>query len=260
MGYLYQPKLRNGGRGRIWWIKYYAAGRAIRESTGTEKETAARRILKQREGRVAAGLPVSPRADRVTVAELLEDVIADYTANGRRSAERLAFSLARLRPVFGARRAQQVGPSDIRAYVATRLGEGAAPATVNRELAALRRAYGLGLEGERIHRAPKIKALAEHNARKGFFEREQLEAVRRHLPEPLRPVATFAFITGWRIRDEVFTLQWRQVDFAAGTVRYAIVSEADLHEAARKLAALTPAGTFSGASGGGVVESRSLSS
>jgi hypothetical protein len=30
--------------------------------------------------------------------------------------------------------------------------------------------------------------------------------------------------------------------------RYAIVSESDLHEAARKLAALPPAGTFSGTS------------
>lgn len=39
------------------------------------------------------------------------------------------------------------------------------------------------------------------------------------LPEHLRPVATFAYLTGWRIRSEVLPLQWRQVDFDAGTVR-----------------------------------------
>ena len=55
--------------------------------------------------------------------------------------------------------------------------------------------------------------------RSGFFEREQFEAVRRCLPDYLRPVVTFMYVTGWRSRSEVFPLQWHQVDFAAGTVR-----------------------------------------
>ena len=58
MGMLYK-------RGTIWWIKYYANGRPIRESTGTEKETEASRFLKAKEGRVATGQPVIPRADRI---------------------------------------------------------------------------------------------------------------------------------------------------------------------------------------------------
>lgn len=39
------------------------------------------------------------------------------------------------------------------------------------------------------------------------------------MPDPLGDVVTFAFITGWRIPSEVLTLEWRQVDFAAGQVR-----------------------------------------
>ena len=39
------------------------------------------------------------------------------------------------------------------------------------------------------------------------------------LPEPVRPAATFAYITGWRIDSEVLSLEWRQVDFGAGEVR-----------------------------------------
>jgi integrase len=54
---------------------------------------------------------------------------------------------------------------------------------------------------------------------KGSSSPEQFEAVRRHLPEPLRPVVTFAYITGWRIRSEVLTLRWSQVDFQHGWVR-----------------------------------------
>ncbi len=52
--------------------------------------------------------------------------------------------------------------------------------------------------------------------RTGFFEREQFESLRAHLPEPLRGVVTFAFLTGWRVPSEVLTLQWRQVDRTAG--------------------------------------------
>jgi len=38
-----------------WWVKYYANGRAVRESTGTAKEREARRFLKAREGLVPTG-------------------------------------------------------------------------------------------------------------------------------------------------------------------------------------------------------------
>jgi integrase len=175
--------------------------------------------LRQWEGQAAEGRHVAPRADRVKVGELLDDLVTDYRANGRRSLPRLQFSLAHLGPVFADRLAHRVTGADVQAYAAARLAAGAKPATVNRELAALRRAFRLGLEHGRIARAPVIRGLQEQNVRAGFFEREQFEAVRRHLPEYLRPVATFAYITGWRVQSEVLPLQWRQVDFAAGTVR-----------------------------------------
>ncbi len=37
--------------------------------------------------------------------------------------------------------------------------------------------------------------------------------------DAVQPVAKFAYITGWRIDSEVLSLEWRQVDFAAGEVR-----------------------------------------
>jgi integrase len=54
------------------------------------------------------------------------------------------------------------------------------------------------------------------------ISRRQMELLQlpRHLvAEPLRPAATFAYITGWRIDSEVLPLEWRQVDFGAGEVR-----------------------------------------
>ena len=65
-------------RGNVWWCKYYVNGRPIRESTGTEKETGAKRFLKVREGRVAMGEPILRRADRIRYEEVAEDLRRFY--------------------------------------------------------------------------------------------------------------------------------------------------------------------------------------
>lgn len=44
------------------------------------------------------------------------------------------------------------------------------------------------------------------------------------LPADLRPVAEFAYLTGWRIPSEVLRLTWAQVDFAAGVVQLEVRS------------------------------------
>ena len=206
-------------RGSVWWLKYRANDRLIRESSGSTKEGAAKTLLKLREGAATEGRPVIPRVEKVTVGELLDGLKAEYEANGRRSLDRLTYSLAHLRPVFGSRRAVQVTAADVTVYVTARQAATAANATINRELAALKKAYSLALAAERIHRAPRFRMLQEDNVRQGFFERDQLEAVRRLLPEYLRGLVTVAYITGWRIHSELLPLQWRQVDFGAGTLR-----------------------------------------
>lgn len=66
---------------------------------------------------------------------------------------------------------------------------------------------------------PHIPMLEERNVRSGFFDDGQVAAVLRHLPLAVRPVVTFAYLTGWRIQSEVLPMQWRQVDRAGGRVR-----------------------------------------
>ena len=66
---------------------------------------------------------------------------------------------------------------------------------------------------------PHVPMLKENNVRKGFFDLEQFEEIRKRLSPDVQPMVTFAYITGWRIRSEVRFLEWSQVDFAAGIVR-----------------------------------------
>lgn len=225
MGCVYQPRYtgRDGTLkvASIWWLKYRdATGRLVREASGTEKKQEAKKLLMRREGASVEGRPTSPQATKITVSELFADLVNEYTVNGRRL-DRLQFSLAHLRPVFASRRAMQVTTADVTAYAATRLAAKAAPATVNRELAALKRAYSLALEASppKLYLRPHIALLEENNVRQGFLEPEQLDALLRHLPEALRALMRVAFITSWRVASELVPMQWYQVDFTAGQLR-----------------------------------------
>ncbi len=207
-------------RGAIWWIRYYRNGRRYEESARTTKQDDAARLLKQREGDVAHGMPITPAIGRLTFEDAAKDLLTDYQVNGRRSYVHVKRRIeAGLGPWFNRRRMASISTSDVRAYTAHRLEAGAAKATINRELAALKRAFTLAMQAGKVLRRPYIPLLQEDNTRKGFFERAQFEAVRAHLPARLQGVATFAYYTGWRTRSEVLTLQWHQVDFTACTVR-----------------------------------------
>ena len=90
--------------------------------------------------------------------------------------------------------------------------------TVNRELAALKRMFNLGLQAGKIQRKPYIPTLKENNARQGFFEHGEFVAFRNALPAYFKPVVTFAYYTGWR-KPEILSLRWNQVDLNVRTVR-----------------------------------------
>lgn len=63
-------------------------------------------------------------------------------------------------------------------YRVQRLEAKAAAATVNRELSALKLMFPLAVKGERLQRMPYIEMLTENNARRGFPERQQVEAAK----------------------------------------------------------------------------------
>lgn len=232
MGCLYKrkQKLADGTYRELptIWLKYYQGGRAVRESTGTTKETVARRMLRAREGDVEHGIPLSPKMGRVTFEDAAKDLLNDYTINGKKTRDhakrRIDLHLAPAEGVdgkklFSGRRLVNITTTDIRAFVAARLAAGAAPGEINRELSALKRMYTLAVQAGKLHAKPYIPMLTEDNVRRGFFEREPFEAVRAHLPAALRSVVTFAYLTGWRVTSEILPLEWRQVDWTGRVVR-----------------------------------------
>ncbi|MGO8843441.1 MAG: tyrosine-type recombinase/integrase [Methyloceanibacter sp.] len=107
----------------------------------------------------------------------------------------------------------------VASYIAYRQDEKAAPATINRELAALKRAFRLGEKVGKVIQRPEVSMLREDNRRKGFFEAGEYRAVLEHLPEELKPVIQTAYITGWRIASEILTRQKHHVNLQAEWLR-----------------------------------------
>jgi integrase len=214
VGSLY--KQRGSG---IWWVKFYVGGRPIRESTGTADWGEAKRICKLREGQVAAGIPVGIRADRVRYEDAAADLRAHYQATGARNGEEAACRLKHLDRFFTGWRLAALDPAGARQYVLRRQAQGAANGTINRELALLIRMLRLAYEGGKLQRLPVIRKLKEAPPRRGFFEPAALAAVQRELPADLQVAVALAYTLGWRMQSEVLTLELRQVDLRAGTLR-----------------------------------------
>lgn len=210
------------GKSGVYWIKWNTHGKSFYQSTGSVRLDDAKRQLKLKEGDVAKGIPVTSRTDKYTYDEAVTDLLNHRRAN--RPDERLHKKLkarieTHLTPFFTRRKMTSITGADIRAYVARRLDQQAANATINRELTILKRMFSLAMKAEIIFRRPHIELLQERNTRTGFFELEQYHAVIKRLSPSLADVVTFAYVTGWRVSSEVLPLEWRQVDLNAGVVR-----------------------------------------
>src|SRR5688572_8491754 len=107
-------------------------------------------MLNRKQIELAAGLPTDPAINRTTFEDLAAMLINDYTANGYRSINRCVDAINHLRAFFAGYKAIQITGDRVTAYVARRLAEQAARATVNNELAALSRMFTLGIEAGKV--------------------------------------------------------------------------------------------------------------
>ncbi len=206
-------------RAKIYWLKYYRNGKPYRESTKSNKEADAKRLLKKREGEISEGKLPGVYFDKVRFDELAEDFLRDYRINGKKSLVRAERSVNHLKAEFEGIRATEITTPRIEAYIENRM-EGALNATINRELSALKRMFNLGTQRTppKVDRVPFIPMLKENNTRKGFFDHGDFLALKDALPSYLKGFVTFAYKAGWRV-SEISGLTWGQVDLEQGIVR-----------------------------------------
>ena len=157
-------RLRNG----IWLARYYHRGRQVEESTGysvTDRGKAETFLhAKVKEANTARF--VDPATRKLTVDDLLDVLRREHTRLGNRS----RLKLRHLVDDFGGAAALAVTTEDVDRYTDARLAAGAQPATVNRELAALRRAFRLAVQKHLLPSMPHITLRPEDNVRQGFLD------------------------------------------------------------------------------------------
>jgi integrase len=125
-----------------------------------------------------------------------------------------------LRAFFGDRTLADITPKLIVAYKNKRYEDGKAPATINRELANLKKAFNLALrEWEWCHQNPvtRVSMEKENNKRDRWLsEKEESQLLTACAPW-LHDLVTFALHTGMRM-GEILELTWRGVDLTRRTV------------------------------------------
>lgn len=230
LGSIFRKKVKDTATGELveaprWYIQFFVDGRQYREATGTTIYNEAQKKLKQRIGEVASGhVPESNR--KVLVGELLDDLLEDYRQHHPKSLKCFARGVVtRLRDHFGNLRAAKVQTKELNAFVTECQAEPIAPATINRHLSLLRRAYKLATQHSPRKVSPtEVPLFSRHfldetgNVRRGFFEHADYEKMRDALEGSERAAIVFAYYSGCRL-SEILKLRWEQVDFAERMVR-----------------------------------------
>lgn len=191
-----------------------------RESEGVTREQAERLIesfrTKAREERL--DLPTGRKVHR-TFADAGEDYLTEiehHPKHGRNFARKRRHMRERLAPYFKDQRPDKLTDFTIANYNRRRLAEGAAQATINRELSTLSHFLNRCLEWGWIKTKPKIHKGEE--ARKQIVilsdsEKQALLAAAMADQDPLTWLfATIAMDTGMR-HSEILRVRWEEIDF-----------------------------------------------
>ncbi len=202
-------------RKRVWWGSWTdRAGRQHRVSLGTKNKREAKQILETRRAQDIFGQLPFPRARSPKLDEWRDEQLK--TISNESTKGRYEDSLNHLVNFLGPIRVSEINALDISRFLRKRLGDGASPATVNRDrLAAswlLNRARKLGF----IPRNPcaDVDPLNERLTRReaqplSYEEEQRLLAV---CPPLLRIFVVVLIETGLRAKKEALPLAWTDVD------------------------------------------------
>jgi len=204
-------------RSPFLWIKYHKAGMPIRESTRTADFREAARFLRQRLAEAESSPAESPR-----IEQLAGDLFRNYQINEHRSlGDVKARWRLHLKPFLGSMPATELDSQQLERYVDRRREEHASNATINRELACLKRMYRLAYQASppRVPSVPHFPHLKENNVRQGFVTPEQFANLVVTCNDLwLRAMLETAYNYGWRV-SELLRLRVGQVDLVARTIR-----------------------------------------
>jgi len=205
-------------RGNIWYVQVYLDGKAIIQSSKSDKKSEAVKLRNKLLGKKVRGELSGGTPEKVLIGELLDDVLkSDIKESTRYVWEKVIEK--NVRPFFGKLRAQRLSTDHMDQYRQKRREEGRSDSTVNRELSIVRTAFHNARKRTppKVHVVPFFPMMQETTVRKGFLSDQQYATLRDALPEELKALFVVAYITGIR-KGELLAVKWPQVDFEARTI------------------------------------------
>jgi integrase len=229
-------------KGKFYWFEFVSRGQRVRKTT----RQGDRRVALQIEGaersrlaQAAVGIERRQPAPRLKdFAQRFIDYIQARCAEKPNTVEFYASKLARLLkfPPLADASLDEIDESLVDCYVQFRRPH-VEPATLNRELATLRRLLRLAQEWHVTDRVPRIHLLPGERQREFVLSHAEERIYLEFAPQPLRDVALLLLDTGLR-PGEALALEWRDVHLdAASAVQlgYLSVREGKSRNARRTL-------------------------
>jgi integrase len=208
-------------RGGIWWYRFRWNNEEVRESSKHTNKRVAEQMEAAHKTSLAKGeVGIREKVKVPTLKEFEAEFMRTIETQCAGKPGTVEFYRSRfntlLESELGARPLDAIDEAAIEKYRQTRAVSRSrrkrilSPASVNRELATLRRALRLAYEWKLINRVPRIKLLRGEKNRE-FILPHSIEAVYfAALPSPLCDVALVLVDTGLRL-GELISLDWRQV-------------------------------------------------
>lgn len=203
-----------------WFVRYPVKrdmkGKIVYTREMVGEKSAARAFLAQKTAefnlRERTG---TPYASDLSFAQLVDWYLEQSSPKAKCSYNKDVQRSGVLKSHFGHLKCSKIRPSDIDAYQQKRLqetnykGTPNKPATINRELALIKRMFNLAIRDELVSRNPckGVPMLAEQNKRDRVLTPDEYRRLLRELPATVRSIVAVAYHTGMRI-SEILTLTW----------------------------------------------------
>ena len=203
-------------RGGVWWTCIRYEDKKVQKSLETDDRRLAQAIEAKIRAEIAEGKFFDkPVGQSKTFKDMMEKFMQEHAPKVSKNMQKsYASSLKHLAIFLGNSKLSDIKPKLISEYKVLRKNKGIKPATINRELAMLSKAFNLAVKewewvkDNPVSRVPKEK---EDNERDRWLNAEDEKRLLENSLSWLKDIIIFDLNTGLR-QDELLSLQWSRVD------------------------------------------------
>jgi integrase len=222
-----------------YYYDFIFEGRRQQGSTHLTSKAAAERIESVKKADLAQRrVGIVPKTQIPLFSEFAQDFLETVKVERRKSTHRgYSISVRNLEPAFGKKHLDEIAPETIRAFKEARMGQNRSPATVNRDLACLRRILSVAVKDGVLSSSPffgrRVEFLREHGRERILSFGEERKYLASADPV-LKDVAVLILEMGLR-PGEVFRLRRQDLHLGAATP-YAHIADGKTVNAIRDVA------------------------